>query len=488
MLDFNNLKYFPSLFEDLSKPRETYTIVQYTKEGASSSSAQLNNTDVSLYKHYINKAVKGSYLENAILKHIPSESISYNTTNIENTTTSSVTAPEASLYTDIISYNTKLTKASSRLASAAVETVTTENITPLQNSNISPPNEATLKNNTPSLSYNLNRDSVSSTYSKYFFSEDTNTTDKVNTLRFQDQDKLVDNTQVKLFVSEYMDNTENTKKLSEHTIPEPVTPEQICNTDLSNSLHTNIKNSKQLPVAAQAKAKASIEPFSPYSPSIISDYSDIQVPLIKDTPTNAPLIEDDMSVDLHSLRSASYKIKDSISTNTESINLDDGLPVPDLSSIKLTSPTLTEDYDVASTESNMDSLDLPEAIPTTATAPLLDDDSDFNTLHIPGTLNFEETNNFINNQSIDIRDLSNAKSTIVNNNKHIMNIELNLDTLQDRLNSINDESSSLLQEKAELTNKLKNNSHNVEPFTERTANNDNPLYTTYKNAYNSFMQ
>ena len=427
MLDFNNLKYFPSLFEDLSKPRETYTIVQYTKD-------------------------------------IPSELVNYNTyptgtklqqaTNLENYI-SSITAPatKSSIYSDIISYNTKLTKASSKLASAAVENVTTVNITPIQNSNISPPYE----NNTTSISYNLNRDSVSSTYSKYFYSELANPLDKH----------------------------------TEPKIPEPVTPEQVCITDPSNSeladtldKHTNIKNNKQLsayPLGTKLQqAKTNIEPFSPYSPSILSDYSDPQVPIVKDTPINPPLFEDDMSVDLNSLRisegSASYNTKASISTNTESINFDHDLYIPDLKPNKLTSLTLTEDYSITNTESKHNSWDLPipEAKPTRAEAPLPD---------------FDETSSLLNyHQDIDMCDLSNAKSTIVNNNKHIMNIELNLDTLQDRLNSINDESSSLLQEKAELTNKLNNNNHNVEPFTERTANYDNPIYTTYKNAYNSFMQ
>lgn len=447
MLDFNNLKYFPSLFEDLSKPRETYTIVQYTKD-------------------------------------IPSELVNYNTyptgtmlqqaTNLENNI-SSITAPatKSSIYSDIISYNTKLTKASSKLASAAVENVTTVNITPMQNSNISPPYE----NNITSISYKLNRDSVSSTYSKYFYSEltnpldkhteDTNATDKVNALlsNTQDLDKHTDDTQVKLFVSEYTDNTENNKKLYESKIPEPVTPEQVCIKDTSNSELAAYPLGTKL-----QQAKPSIEPFSPYSPSIISDYSDIQVPIIKDTPINPPLFEDDMSVDL---KRASYNTKASISTNTESSAHD--LSLPDLNPNKLTSLTLTEDYSIANTESNHDSWDfsIPEAKPTIARPPLDD---------------FDETSSLLNHQDIDMYDLSNAKSTIVNNNKHIMNIELNLDTLQDRLNSINDESSSLLQEKAELTNKLNNNSHNVEPFTERTANYDNPLYTTYKNAYNSFMQ
>lgn len=432
MLDFNNLKYFPSLFEDLSKPRETYTIVQYTKD-------------------------------------IPSELVNYNTyptgtklqqaTNLENNI-SSITAPatKSSIYSDIISYNTKLTKASSKLAvpTAAVENVTTVNITPMQNSNISPPYD----NNTTSISYNLNRDSVSSTYSKYFYSEltnplnkhteDTNATDKVNALlrNTQDLDKHTDDTQVKLFdayppdqqakASEYTDNTENNKKYS-------------------------LRTESKIP-----------EPFSPYSPSITSDYSDPQLPILKDTLINPPLFEDDMSVDL---KRASYNTKDSISTNTESSAHDLSVPVASaLNPNKLASLTLTEDYNTANIESRHNSWDLPfpEAKPTRAEAPLPD---------------FDETSSLLNyHQDIDMWDLSNAKSAIVNNNKHIMNIELNLDTLQDRLNSINDESSSLLQEKAELTNKLNNNNHNVEPFTERTANYDNPLYTTYKNAYNSFMQ
>jgi hypothetical protein len=476
MLDFNNLNYFPSLFEDLSKPRETYTIIQCTRaspEGASSSFAQLNNTDVSLYKHYTNKAVNVSYLENAILKHISSESVSYNTINIENTTVSSVAYPYptdaqamdqlgANLPTDIISHVTPQTKANPGLVE----------VTAKANNVISPRYEATAtqKTNTPSISYNLNRDSVSSTYSKYFYSEDTSTTtDKVT---IQVNDKAV-----------------------------TVTTEQASNIDLSNSLSTNIKNSK-----------LRIEPSSPYSPSIISSYTDTQAKT-SDLVSNA-------------LRSA-----------TKNISFSDDLTVPEVKPTKITPFALFEDYTVANTENivatrtNFD-LTIPEAKPTIITAPLLDDDFDYQSTHIPrssklddldltipeakpniitapwlddydlpstvqantepvtqATLKLEKTSSLhANQEDIDIRDLSNAKSTIVKNNKHIMDIELNLVSLQDRINSINDESSSLLQEKAELTNKLNNNNHTVESFTERTVNNDNPLYTTYKNAYNSFMQ
>jgi hypothetical protein len=265
MLDFNNLNYFPSLFEDLSKPRETYTIVQSTNEGASSSSAHLNNTNTSLYKRYTEKATCINYLENAIFKH-------KNIISIENTMVPSTTAaPHPS--TDVVSYVTTQTKTSPGLIETTTKDnnvnsfslrstkvdlgvvsvatpageITAENIALIQNSSMTSECEDTVtqKTNTPSISYNLNRDSVSSTYSKYFYSEDTHTTDKVNAI--QTKDKHVADTHVKLFVSEHTDNTENTKKYNLHTesvTPEPVTPEQVRNTDLSKSLQTNIKNSK----------------------------------------------------------------------------------------------------------------------------------------------------------------------------------------------------------------------------------------------------
>jgi uncharacterized protein YqfB (UPF0267 family) len=201
----------------------------------------------------------------------------------------------------------------------------------------------------------------------------------------------------------------------------------------------------------------------------------------------APYVDDDISIDIKT------KNKDSINTTstTESINSHDDLSLPKVKLTKATPPTLPEDYDVASPESTNSSFDLsvPEVKPTKVIPPLLDDDSDFNSMSIAGTLNFDEISSLHTNQeSINVHDLSNAKSTIVKNNKHILDIELNLDSIQDRINSINDEYSSLLQEKADLTNKLNNNSHNVVSFNERTINNDNPLYTTYKNAYNSFIQ
>jgi hypothetical protein len=447
MLDFNNLNYFPSLFEDLSKPRETYTIVQCTND------TKLNNTDVSLYKHYTNKAVNASYLENAILKHMSSGSVSYNIINIENTTVSSVAAPGANLPTDIISYVTPQTKASPGLVE----------VTAKANNVISPQYEATAtqKTNTPSISYNLNRDSVSSTYSKYFYSEDTSTTtDKVT---IQVNDKAV-------------------------TVP-CASYEQASNIDLSNSLSTNIKNSK-----------LRLEPSSPYSPSIISSYTDTQAKT-SDFVSNAQATKnisfsDDLTVpEVKPTKITPLALFEDYTANSAEItdsNLD--FTIPEAKPTKITPPLLDGDQDYQSTPRNPDNLDLtiPEAKPTKITPPPLDDyDLPFtvqaNTE--PESFNLEKTSSLHTNQEdIDTRDLSNAKSTIVKNNKHIMDIELNLVSLQDRINSINHKSSSLLQEKAELTNKLNNNNHTVESFTERTVNNDNPLYTTYKNAYNSFMQ
>lgn len=560
MLDFNNLNYFPSLFEDLSKPRETYTIVQSTNDTI------LNNTDVSTYKRYTNKTVNVSYLENAILKHISSESANYNTINIENTMVSSVAhhtdQPGANLSRDTINIVTAQAKASPEIVEATAKTnnviskvdlavtvptgevtVPTENITLTQNSS-----SVTQKTNTPSISYNLNRDSISSTYSKYFYYEDISTTDKVTTLRTQVDDKAVANTQVKPFVSEHIDSTEdiNNKKTydtantypldlqankfiacAEPVIPEPVTlapQEQISNTDLSNSLHTNIKNSK----LHLSEGSASYEPSSPYSPSIISDYgasSDIQVPNIRVIPATPPHVDTDIyPMDLQ------IKASDIVNRahDTESLSFDNDLIVPEVKPTKITPPALFEDYIAASAENtvatrtNFD-LTIPEAKPTKITPPTLDDpynlssfrythpemdslfsintdnnpehiasstdnklklNTDFNTLHTAvgnSSLNIEETKG----------DLIKAKKIIAINNKQILHFESGLETLEERVNIINKKSTLLTTEKAELINELNEiNTSNTYPSDQqaKTKDKDTSLTSIFTNAFNSFMQ
>jgi len=556
MLDFNNLNYFPSLFEDLSKPRETYTILQ-------SNDSMLNNQDTSIYKRYTNNAASPCYLKKAILHH---ENLIYT----ENTTASS---SEANQTSDIISFvsqanpvhveaTAKATNTNSfSLGSTKVDIVVASSEAAAENITLnSYPSDAypdpkdqdqqakamdqqksstlsrhwseeyarvTQKTNTTSLNYNLNRDSVSSTYSKYFYSEDIS--DKVDTLRSQVNDKDVANTQVKLFVSEHIDNTEDTNnkkiwdtantypqnkqanKFSESAMPEPVTPEQVSNTDLSNSLHTNIKNSKL--------HGANSEPLSPYSPSIISCYTDTPVANTQTISATVPHIDADTSVDLQTKTSDSMV---ATHNSKESFKYSNDLSLPEVKLTRITPPATiacAEDYINENTDSSLD-LIVPETKPTKITPPLVKDDYDLSSFtythpELDSPLNIDTVNNpehitnstdnklklntdfntlqiTVGNSSLNIEeikgDLTKVKNIIANNNNHILDFKLNLDTLRERVNNINDECSSLLNEKEALNIKLYNNKHNTEQFNMRTIDNDNTLTSIYRNAYNSFMQ
>lgn len=535
MLDFNNLNYFPSLFEDLSKPRETYTIVQGNDD------SKLNNQEISIYKRYTNNATSPCYLENAILQH----------ENLINTRNTTISSSEANLITDIISFSTqanpvhveataKATSIISKLDLAVPSgEVTAENMTLSQNSTTQ-----AIKTNTPSLSYNLNRDSVSSTYSKYFYSEDLSATN-IKATTSQVNNKAVADTQIKLLVSEHIDDVDNTNNKKTHAIDnahkfsEPVTPEAIqtktkdkeiifstTTSDNNQATVRGVSPTSYMDIPTPNTNNNKIEPLSPYSPSIISSYIDTQVSNIH-VPKEALATHNDASV----IACVPQEVKTSdLASYTESIKFRNDLTVPELKPTKITPPLLDEDH-TASIDTSID-LIVPEAKPTKISPPLLDDDYDLSvtytaqanptdpqanpkldtqaTLYIEETVNKTErpTNSTENKLKLDTnfntrsvagnleginslpleRDLSNAKNIIVNNNKHIIDIELNLDTLRDRVNSINDECSSLVDEKEVLTIKLYNSKFSPEHYNVWTIDNDNTLATIYKNAYNSLIQ